>query len=281
MVIGLIAGGRQFPVLVARGAREAGHKVVVAAFTGHTNMDVAAHADVFRELRLGKLNQLIDYFKQNGVQQVIMAGSINKPRIMDVRHLDMRAIKLAFRHQGKGDATLLSALAAEFEAEGMRVRPPHELVPGLLTPAGVLTRRHPTEREREDLRFAFSMAKALGRLDIGQCVVVREGIVAAVEALEGTDEAIERGCRLGGAECVVVKAFKPCQEERADLPSAGAETIRIMARGKATCLGLEAGRSLLFDREATLQTADAAGISIVGLVAEEDAAADFERTASS
>ncbi|MGE4552708.1 MAG: LpxI family protein [Desulfovibrionaceae bacterium] len=272
MVIGLIAGGRQFPVLVAKGAREAGHTVVAAAFTGHSNMDVAAYADEFRELKLGKLNQLIQYFKQHGVQEVVMAGSIDKPRIMDVRHLDMRAIKLVFKRKDKGDATILGALAAEFESEGMHVRPPHELVPGLLTPAGLLTRRQPTEREWEDLRFAFAMAKELGRLDIGQCVVVREGIVAAVEALEGTDETIARGCRFGGAECVVVKVFKPCQEERADLPSAGADTIRALAAGKATCLGLEAGKSLLFDREAAVKAADAAGISIVGLTPEDTAA---------
>ena len=264
-VIGLIAGGRQFPLLVAKSAREAGHTVVTAAFTGHSNMDVAGHSDVFRELKLGKLGQLFSYFKENGVQCVVMAGTIDKPRIMDVRHFDMRALKVIFKRRGKGDGVLLASLAAEFDAEGMPVVPPHTFVPDLLAPEGVMGRRPPSPREWQDLAVGFRIGKQLGLLDIGQCLVLREGVVAAVEALEGTDETIRRGCDLGGAECVVVKVFKPGQEDRADLPSAGEGTIAVMARGKATCLGVEAGRSLIFDREATLRAADKAGISLVGL----------------
>ncbi|MGE4293584.1 MAG: LpxI family protein [Desulfovibrio sp.] len=264
-VIGLIAGGRQFPVLVAEGVKRAGHKLVVACFDGHSNMDVAAHADVLATLKLGKLGKLLDFFKKNGVEHVIMAGTIDKPRIMDVRHFDMRALKVIFRNKNKGDTNLLGALTSELESEGMRVVPAHLHVPDLLTPEGVLTRRQPTKREQEDLRQGWVVAKELGRLDIGQCLILREGIVAAVEALEGTDEAIRRGCRLGGEECVVVKVFKPGQEERVDLPSAGKDTIRTMHEGKATCLGIEAGKSLLFDRDETIAEADRCGISIVGL----------------
>ncbi|MDD3310705.1 UDP-2,3-diacylglucosamine diphosphatase LpxI [Pseudodesulfovibrio sp.] len=269
--IGLIAGGRQFPVMVARGVKAHGHRLVVAGFTGHTNMDVAPLADVWRELKLGKLGQLIDYFKQNGVQKVIMAGTINKPKVMDVRYLDMRAVKLLFRQKNKGDSAILGTLAGEFEREGMPVVPPQAFVPELLTPDGVLTRRGPDEREREDLRFAWNIAKDLGRLDIGQCLVVREGIVAAVEALEGTDATIRRGCELGGPACVVVKVFKPGQQEQVDLPSLGTDTIRAMAEGGATCLGVEAGKSLFFDRDEAVAVADRAGIAIVGLTDDDSA----------
>ena len=263
--IGLIAGGRQFPVMVAEGVKARGYRLVVAGFTGHTNMDVAPLADVWQELKLGKLNKLIAFFKQNGVDKVIMAGTINKPKIMDVRHLDMRAIKLVFKQKNKGDSAILGTLASEFEREGMPVVPAHEYLPELLTPSGVLTRREPDEREWEDLRFAWKIAKQLGELDIGQCMVVREGIVSAVEALEGTDAAIRRGCELGDAGCVVVKVFKPGQQEQIDLPSLGMDTIRAMADGKATCLGVEAGKSLFFDRDAALAFADEHSISIVGL----------------
>ena len=263
--IGLIAGGRQFPVMVARGVKAHGHRLVVAGFTGHTNMEVAPLADVWQELKLGKLGQLIDYFKRNGVEKVIMAGTINKPKVMDVRFLDMRALKLIFRQKNKGDSAILGSLAGEFEREGMAVVPAHAYLPELVTPPGVLTRREPDEREREDLRFAWNIAKQLGSMDIGQCLVVREGIVSAVEALEGTDAAIRRGCQFGGPGCVVVKVFKPGQQEQVDLPALGLDTLKVMAEGGATCLGVEAGRSLFFDREEALAFAEKHKIAVVGL----------------
>lgn len=267
--IGLIAGGKQFPLLVARGVKEHGHRLVAVGFTGHSNMEVAQFADEWRELKLGKLGKLIRFFKDQGVERIVMAGTINKPRAMDVGLLDMRAMKLVFSLGGKGDSSILGALAGEFEREGMPVSPAHELVPELLTPKGVLTSRTPTEREWDDLRMGWKLAKQLGRMDIGQCLVLREGIVAAVEALEGTDNAIERGCSLGGEGCVAVKVFKPGQQERIDLPSAGTDTVMRLASGKGACIGLEAGRSLFFDQDEAVRIADENGICIVGLSADE------------
>ncbi|MBU1228754.1 MAG: UDP-2,3-diacylglucosamine diphosphatase LpxI [Proteobacteria bacterium] len=264
-VVGLIAGGRQFPVMVARGVKDAGHRLVVAGFSGHTNPEVYPLADVYRELKLGQLARLVEFFREHQVQEAMMAGAINKPGVMDIRHLDARAVKLLFSLKGRGDDAILRAFTTLLEGEGMAVVSPQSYAPGLLTPPGVLTRRAPDEREWADLRAGALMARELGRLDIGQCVVLREGIVAAVEALEGTDAAILRGCELGGAGCVVVKVVKPGQEERVDLPSVGLDTVRLMAKAKASCLGVEAGKSLFFDLEATLSVADKAGIAIVGL----------------
>lgn len=252
-------------MLVASGVKEAGHRLVVAGFTGHTNMDVEQYADAFQELKLGKLNKLMKFFKKEGVQRVIMAGTINKPKIMDVGLLDMRAAKLIFKLRGKGDNAILTAITDEFEAEGMAVMGAHQFLPQLLTPEGVLTRRQPTKREWEDLRYGYEAARDLGKLDIGQCIVLREQIVAAVEGLEGTDACIKRGFELGGEECVVVKVFKPGQEERVDLPSFGIDTLRVMAEGKATCIGVEAEKSLFFDSEETIRFADKHKISIVGI----------------
>jgi UDP-2,3-diacylglucosamine hydrolase len=264
-VIGLIAGGRQFPVMVARGVKAAGHRLVIAGFTGHTNADVYPLADVSRELKLGQLAKLLDFFKENQVEQAVMAGSINKPGVLDIRHFDAKAVKILFSLKGKGDDAVLRAFAQLLESEGIGLLPPQSFAQGLLAPAGVLTKRAPDERELADLRAGARLARELGRMDIGQCVVLREGIVAAVEALEGTDAAIQRGCSLGGAGCVVVKVLKPGQEERVDLPSVGLDTVRVMARGGATCLGVEAGKSLFFDLEDTVAAADRAGITIVGL----------------
>jgi DUF1009 family protein len=268
-VIGLIAGGRQFPVLVAQGVKARGHKLVVAGFTGHTNPDVYPLADAWRELKLGQLTKLLDFLKENGVQQVVMAGTIHKPGVMDIRHFDARAVKILFTLKAKGDDAILRAVSGVLEAEGMELLPPQGFAQGLLTPAGVLTRRAPDEREWTDLRHGARLARELGRLDIGQCLVLREGIVAAVEALEGTDAAIERGCRLGGPGCVVVKVMKPGQEERVDLPSVGPDTVRAIAKGQGLCLGVEAGKSLFFDLEAAVAAADRAGVSIVGLSAAD------------
>ena len=264
-VIGLIAGGRQFPVMVARGVKAAGHRLIVVGFTGHTNPEVYPLADAAVEMKLGQLGRLLEFFKEHKVEQAVMAGSINKPGVLDIRHFDARAVKVILSLAGKGDDAVLRAFTTLLEDEGIALASPQTFAAGLLTPEGVLTRRAPDERERSDLRAGARLAKELGRLDIGQCVVLREGIVAAVEALEGTDAAIRRGCELGGAGCVVVKVVKPGQEERVDLPSVGLDTVRVMAAAKATCLGVEAGKSLFFDLEATVTAADKAGIAIVGL----------------
>lgn len=268
-VVGLIAGGRQFPVLVAQGVKARGHRLVVAGFTGHTNPEVYPLADAHRELKLGQLAKLLDFLKENGVQQVVMAGTINKPGVMDIRHFDSRAVKLLFSLPGKGDDSILRAVSGLLESEGMELVPPQTYAQGLTTPPGVLTRRPPDEREWADLRRGAALAREMGAHDIGQCVVLREGIVAAVEALEGTDAAIRRGCELGGPGCVVVKVMKPGQEERVDLPSVGPDTVRVLAKGQGTCLGVEAGKSLFFDLEAAVSAADRAGIAIVGLVSAD------------
>lgn len=269
-IIGLIAGGRQFPVMVARGVREAGHRLVVAGFSGHTNAEVYPLAHAKAELKLGQLQKLLDFFTGEGVQEVMMAGSINKPGVLDWRHFDRKAVALLLSLKGKGDDAVLRAFTMLMEEGGMRVIPPQTYAPGLATPAGTLTRRAPDEREQADLARGVALANELGRMDIGQCLVLREGIVAAVEALEGTDEAIRRGCTLGGPGCVVVKVCKPGQEERVDLPSVGLDTIRRMAEGGATCLGVQAGKSLFFDMEAAIELADRKGIAVVGLMADPD-----------
>ncbi|MFW5499206.1 MULTISPECIES: LpxI family protein [unclassified Maridesulfovibrio] len=262
--IGLIAGGGQFPLLVAKGAAAQGNRVVAVFFKGHSNFDVCEYTDASIELKLGQLNKLISFFKKNGVSKVVMAGTINKPKALDIRP-DFRAAKLLFKLATKGDDVLLRAIAGEFETEGMEVVGPHEYAPDLLTPAGFLTKRKPNDVESGDLAFGWKIARELGRLDIGQCVVVREGIVAAVEAIEGTDAAVKRGCELGGKGCCIVKVFKPGQEKRVDMPSIGLKTIQGMKDLGATCLGVEAGKSLFFDLDKSIQFADKHGITIVGL----------------
>ncbi len=264
LTIGLIAGGGQFPLLVAKGAAAQGHRVVAVFFKGHSNFEVSEFVDNSVELKLGQLSKLISFFKKNEVDKVVMAGTINKPKALDIRP-DFRAAKLLFKLATKGDDVLLRAITGEFENEGMKVVGPHVFAPQLLTPAGQLTRRAPSVIESTDLATGWKIARELGRLDIGQCVVLREGIITAVEAIEGTDAAIKRGCELGGKGCCIVKVFKPGQEDRVDMPSIGLKTVQGMHELGATCLGVEAGKSLFFDLDKAVDFADRHGITIVGL----------------
>ncbi len=263
-VLGILAGKGQFPVLVAREARARGLFVVMAGFSGHTDPDIEREADTFIMLHLGQVNRLLEFLHSHQVRELCFAGAINKPKALDFRP-DMRAVKLLFSLRGKGDDALLRTVAAELAKESITVVSPVTFVPSLRAPAGVQTRRGPTPEEWDDIRFAWPIAQTLGRLDIGQCLVVRGGVVAAVEALEGTDAALERGGSLGGKGCVALKIFKPGQDARMDQPVMGPQTIRVMARHEYGCLAYQAGDALFFDIEEAVRLADEAGMAIVGL----------------
>ena len=271
--IGIMAGSGQFPFLVARGARKNGLRVVICGFHGNTDPALAEEADNFLLLPLGQLDRLIDFFKTNGVSKVCMAGAVNKPAALDVKP-DFRAAKLLFKLAGnKGDDAILRALAGELQSEGIAVLRPDDLVPGLVTCPGVLTKNPPDAETWRDIRIGWTAAKAVGSLDIGQCVVVRNGIITAVEAIEGTDAAIARGASLGGPGCTVVKTRKPGQDARLDLPSIGAGTVALLAAHHCVCLAFDAGGTLFFDREKALPAAEDHGISLVAL--PDDPAALF------
>lgn len=262
--LGIIAGSGQFPAQVARAAKAAGRRVVAVGFHGHTDPAFASEVDAFTLLHLGQFTKVLDFFIREGASELCMAGAVNKPRAMDFRP-DMKAVKMIFSLRGKGDDALLRRIADEFAREGIAVVQASAFVPGLAAPEGVISRRSPDEEEREDIRFGWPVARAVGQLDIGQLVVVRNGVVVAVEALEGTDAALERGGGLGGPGCTAIKIFKPGQDERLDQPAIGPKTLRVMARCKYRCLAYEAGKTLLFDRDATVEAADKAGIALIGL----------------
>ena len=262
--IGIIAGKGQFPALVAREAKEQGLRVVVCGFHGHTDSALAAQSDEFIMLHLGQLNKLLSFFRQHGVSRLTFAGAISKPKALDLRP-DFRAAKLLFKLRSKGDDVLLRTVMEELASEGLTLVQAAELVPGLRGGDGVQTRRQPTNDEWEDLRYGWPIARAIGRMDIGQCIVVKRGMVVAVEGLEGTDETLRRGGELGGKECVAIKVVKPGQDERIDLPAIGVDTVKTLVEGGYSCLAYHAGKTLFFDSEQALELADANNLSIVGL----------------
>jgi len=267
--LGIIAGSGTFPILVARSARKAGFRVVAIAHEGETDPALGEEADTIIWIRLGQLGQLIRNLKKNGIREAVMAGAIQKRRMYDKVFPDLKGLSLMSRLLIFHDDDILRAVARELAKEGIEIVSSTTHVPELIAPPGILTRRKPSKTEKEDMTFGWKIAKELGRLDIGQCVVVRRKTVLALEAIEGTDETILRGGRLGREKTVVVKVSKPNQDLRFDVPSVGAGTIETMVKAKSSLLVIEAGKTLLFDRNEMISRANHEGISIVSLEGEE------------
>ena len=263
--IGLIAGKGQFPLLFARGARARGLKVVAAAHRGDTDPALEALVDQLHWVYVGQLGKIIKLFKSQGVRQAVMAGGISRGRLFSHFRPDFRALALIRRVGAGKDDAILKAVADELEGEGITIVPSTLFLEELLAPAGQLSRRAPTPEELADIHFGFKIAKEIGQLDIGQCVVVRRQVVAALEAIEGTDECIRRGGKLAGAGTVVVKVSKPGQDLRFDVPTVGVDTIQTMLETGAAALALEAEKTLIFDKDAALDLANQAGIAVWGM----------------
>jgi len=268
-VLGLIAGGGQFPLLVARGAKKMGYRVVVVAHYGETSASLERVADEIKWVKLGQFGRLLQTLKKAKVREVVMAGTITKKKMFqnvlpDLKGLAMLS-KLAIFH----DDDILRLVSQELEKEGIQVVSSTHCVPDLLAPAGCLSRRKPTNEEMRDMKVGWSVAKEIGRLDIGQCVVVRRKTVVAVETIEGTDETILRGGKLARQKAVVVKVSKPSQDMRFDVPAVGPQTIITMAKVRASALAIEAGKTLIFDREKMLQCANDSSIAVYSATEEE------------
>jgi hypothetical protein len=261
--VGLIAGAGQFPILFAHAARQASVRVLAVGFDGETDPALSKYVDEFHLLKLGQLNRLIKTFRNAGITHAAMAGAINKTRLYTRIRPDWRAVRFLNRLRNKKDDSLLRALADELESEGIIIQPSTIFLPDLLAPEGILTRRKPNRREQSDIAFGWALAKAIGRLDIGQCIVVRNQAVLAVEGIDGTDATILRGGRLCREGAVVIKVSKPIQDLRFDVPAVGSDTIETMKRANARVLVVEAGRTLIFDRDKMIDAADSAGISIL------------------
>ncbi len=263
--VGLIAGGGQFPLLFAHAARQSGVEVLAVGFQGETDPSLAKYVSEFHMLKLGKLNALIRTFKDAGIHRAAMAGAITKTKLYARIRPDWRAVKFLNRLRHKKDDFLLRALAEELESEGIRIEPSTLFLPDLLAPEGILTRRKPNRREQLDIAFGWQTAKAMGYLDVGQCLVLKNQAVLALEGIDGTDATILRGGHLCRQGAVVVKVSKPDQDLRFDVPAVGYDTIETMKRVEARVLVVEAGKTLMFDREKMIDAANEARITILAM----------------
>ena len=263
--IGLIAGNGRFPIIFADNAKKLGYHVSAVAHEGETEPELAGHVDRIHWVKIGQLSKLIKAFKEDKVRQAVMLGGIKKTHMFTTLRPDLRTLAMATRLALRKDDDILRELAKELEGEGIAICESTFGLEGILAEEGTLTTRAPSEKEWDDIRYGWDVAHDIGRLDIGQCVVIKDCVVVAVEAVEGTDGAIKRGGDLAKDGAVVVKRSKPQQDLRFDLPAVGPRTIEVMASVKASVLAIEAGRTVLLDREIVLAKARAARIAIVGI----------------
>jgi DUF1009 family protein len=264
--LGLICGNGSFPIEVASAARRRGIRIVAVAHRDETERALEPLCEQITWIRVGELQKMIEVFKAAAVTEAAMAGGISRARLKGNFAPDPRAMKV-LQHLGRlSDDAVLRGIAAEIESEGISlIDPVPAIVPEALAGSGLLSGREPSAAQLEDLALAFRIARAVGSFDIGQTVAVRGGVVAAVEAVEGTDAALRRAAELCGKGLVIAKAAKPGQDLRFDRPAIGPGTIELLSAIGAALIGVEAGACLVLERERTCKMAQELGVSVYGL----------------
>jgi UDP-2,3-diacylglucosamine hydrolase len=261
---GLIAGNGQFPFLVIEGARKSGAALSVVAIKEETDPRIADVADDVLWVGIGQLGKMISYFKRAGVEKAMMAGQVKHVQLFSGAMPDMRMMKMLWNLPRRNTDALIGGVAHELAKEGIELIDSTYLIPDLLAQKGVLTKRKPDKTELENVEYGIHIATEIGRLDLGQTIVVRAKACVAIEAMEGTDVTIKRAGVIANGKLTVVKVAKPDQDMRFDVPVVGLPTIETMISAGATCLSITAGKTLIFDRGAMIALADRNKITIVG-----------------
>jgi len=263
--LGLIAGNGRFPFLVAEAARRSGRRVVVAAIREEASAEIAEAGDEVHWLGLGQLGRCIEVLKGAGVREVVMAGQVKHRQIFSDLVPDLTLMGVLARLAFKNTDSLIGGVADALQREGIRLLPSVELLVDQLATAGPMTRRRPTGAEARDVAYGENVARTLAGLDLGQTVVIKDRAAVALEAMEGTDEVIRRAGRIAGKGCTVVKVAKPKQDMRFDVPVVGRGTIAAMLEAGAGALAVDAGKTLLIEKDNVLEEAEAAGIAVLGI----------------
>ena len=276
--VGLLAGAGRFPLAFAEAARDQGLHVYCVGVAGMADEDqLRALCHSYAETPLARLGRTIRLFKRARIDRVVMAGKIEKTVLFQPFRIlrllpDWRTIHMWYHYatRDRKDDTLLLAVIREFERDQIYFDSALDYCPELLVKHGFLTRRKPTDAQWRDIRFGWDLAKEMGRLDVGQSVVVNDMAVIAVEAIEGTDRTIRRAgelCRRGGF--TVVKVAKPQQDMRFDVPTIGAQTIKTLQEAGGRVLAIESNKTIVLDQPDVIELADRLGIAIVAINAEE------------
>ncbi|MEM9480002.1 MAG: UDP-2,3-diacylglucosamine diphosphatase LpxI [Verrucomicrobiota bacterium] len=263
--VGIIAGNGVYPPTFAKAARKAGvEKLVAAGFTGETDAGLEELVDATSWFRVGQLSKMIQFFQSEGVTQAVMVGQIAPRNLFDLRP-DMRTLMLLGKLKEKNAESIFRGIAGELEKDGITLLPATTFLDDHLAPAGHICGPKPEKQILRDAEFGLRIAKEVSALDIGQTVVVRNGTVLAVEAFEGTNEAIRRGGKIGKGKAVLVKVSKPDQDMRFDVPVIGPATLETAAEAGLKGIVIEAGRTLILGREEIEAIATESGIAVVGV----------------
>lgn len=278
---GLIAGWGRLPILIAEAIRRSGHRVICVAVRDHADEELEAHCDAVQWVGLGQLGKSIRFLKRHGCRRATMAGKIHKVRLFDrgawLKHFpDWTCFKTLYPHwitktADRKDDTILLAIVGAYAKAGIALIPATQFAPELLVKEGCLTDRGVSRSIRKDIDFGWTLAKEMGRLDVGQTVVVKGRAVIAVEAVEGTDLCVRRAgelCPQGGF--TVVKVAKPNQDMRFDVPTIGVQTLRAIAESGGVCLAIEAEKTILIDEVDFIRTANALGVVVAACDSESD-----------
>ena len=261
--LGIIAGNGVYPRLLANSARKAGvRKIIAAAFTDETDPALAQLVDLIEWMRVGQLSRLLKFFRDQNIHHAIMAGQIAPKNLFDLR-LDWKALLVLAKLKQRNAESIFVAIADELKKVDVDLLPATAFLEDSLASAGLIAGPKLSGREEEDVDFGWKIAKEIARLDIGQTVIVKNGTIVAVEALEGTNDAIKRGGTLARKGCVMVKVAKPHQDMRFDVPVIGIETIRTAVEVKVRVIAIEAGKTLLLQKDAIVDLAEREKISIV------------------
>ena len=267
--LGVLAGVGHLPVDVVRGAKQAGYRTVAIALVPETHEDLPKEADVFYAINIGKVGKIFSTLKNEGVSEVTMIGKVTKEILYKGGILipDWQAVKLLMSLPDRHDDTIMNALVAKLEEMGIHVMDQTLFLKHIMPEEGVLSRRKPTDKEWEDMKYGFRMAKKIGGLDIGQTVGVKDMAIMAVEAIEGTDACIKRGGSLGRG-AIVAKTAKPAQDHRFDVPGVGVKTMESMIESGCAGIVMETGRTLFVEREQALALANEHNLVVVSMSEE-------------
>ncbi len=264
--IGLIAGNRKFPLLFAASARKQGCQIVAVAIRGDTSLKINKLVDKIYWLKLSEFGKMIDIFKAEAVEGVVMAGQISPHRLFSPEVEKSAELKEILTNlKDKKAETLFGAVAQKLEAAGLKLLDSTVFMEEHLPKKGVLTKAQPDFATWEDIYFGLTLAKAVANLDIGQTVAVKNKAIVAVEAFEGTDNLIRRSNKIGRGKIVIVKVSKPHQDMRFDIPVVGLNTIKNLVKAKVKCLAFESGKTLFLDQAQSIRLADKKGIIIVAI----------------
>ena len=262
--LGVIAGAGHLPVILTQEAKRMGRQVVIISITRDADERLSSLAPEFYQISVGQVKKIINTLVETDARDLVIIGKVSKSILFKPMHLDTKAIRILSKLKDKSDSSIFEAIAAEIESAGIKLVDQRTYLQKLLPQKGVMTKRKPSKDQWRDIEYGMDLARKIARLGIGQTVVVRDQIPLAIEAIEGTDEAIRRGgklCSKGGI--VVAKAVSQNQDFRFDVPAVGPDTIDTLVESGAAVLAIESEKAFLLDSEETIQKANKAKISLV------------------